>query len=105
MIEIPIQRVGQRVAYAPTEELVSVQRMQAGDRSRRCSWIWSSNYLQWQGPSSGAYTALWSSGDQGRTWGYLFRFANERQGTCRVQEIDAALRALGWEVDLEGDGP
>jgi hypothetical protein len=36
-------------------------------------------------------------------WGYEIRFADGTAGGCQIQNIDAALAALGARVSLRGD--
>lgn len=38
-------------------------------------------------------------------WSYLFTFRDGSQGVSRVSDVNAALRALGYEVDRRGDAP
>lgn len=36
-------------------------------------------------------------------WSYLFEFSDGTTGVSRIEDVEPALRALGYEVDRRGD--
>jgi hypothetical protein len=75
-------------------------RCGASDGSRSTEHIWR----DW-GWEFGLHRSWYMLGgdDPPGGWSYLFEFTDESLGTCQVNRVNAALAALGWQVDRRGD--
>lgn len=93
---MPLHRFSRLFRLHVTDPSVTVHHIWRGGMDyhnpRMGRWEWStrlSYYVLAESPPSG--------------WAYLFQFTDGTMGTCQVSRVNAALAALGWQVDRRGD--
>lgn len=98
MIQIDI--LGRTTLTEVDRQLTALYRLERGDGETSHHHGFGPETWNWG--TSEAWYAWWDREHFGE-WGYIFFFADGTRGTCRVEEVNQALAALGFAVDRRGD--
>lgn len=89
-------------------ELSTLWRLEPNDDGRLyyVRW-WSPITLRWKIRDAGRYQAHFRSthhpDDISESYGYFFIFTDGTRGACRVKDINAALSALGYRINIDAE--